>query len=33
MYDDKKKNSKKSLRNLEDGESGVQVGDIEQVVV
>ena len=32
IYDDKK-NSKKSLHILEDGTSGVQVGDIEQMIV
>ena len=32
IYDDKI-NSKKSLHILEDGASGVQVGDIEQVIV
>ena len=32
IYDDKKK-FKKSLHNLKDNASGVQVGDIEQVIV
>ena len=32
IYDDKN-NSKKSLHILEDGVSGVQVGDIEQVTI
>ena len=33
IFYDKKNNSKKSLHILEDGASGVQVGDIEQVIV
>ena len=32
IYDDQK-NSNRSLHILEDGASGVQVGDIEQVIV